>query len=150
MTAYTDTLGFNKGTADVLPDTYRKSLALVEVELDFAEIIAARSAASATALAAADSLAVLRIPAKCAVLSAGAEVTSAETANTTCTFDVGFTGGDVDAYVDGLASNALGSAANATDSVAYKTAADTLDVLILTAAPTDCVLRVWAIVVDCS
>ena len=146
MVAYTDTLGFDKGTADVVPDTYKKGVSLVEVELDFADIIAARSAASATALAAADSLAVLRIPAKSVVLSAGAEVTSAETTNTTCTFDVGFTGGDVDAYVDGLASNALGSAANATNSLAYFSSADTLDVLILTAAPTDCVLRVWALI----
>lgn len=148
MADYTDSLGFNKGSAAHADNGPRAYVA--KVELDFAEIVSARSAADATALAANDTLQVLHIPANTMVLSAGARVTSAETTNTTCTFDVGFTGGDVDAYVDGLASNALGSAANATASVAYHSSADTLDVLILTAAPTDCVLEVWAVLADCS
>ena len=50
MAAYTDSLGFNKGTAAFPSDV--TSISKFVVELDFAAIIAARSAAGATALAA--------------------------------------------------------------------------------------------------
>ena len=51
------------------------------------------------------------------------------------TFDVGITGGDVDAFIDGGASNGttiipFGTAAQATDS-AMVTSADTLDLLVI-------------------
>ena len=53
------------------------------------------------------------------------------------TFDVGITGGDVDAFIDGGASNGttiipFGTAAQATDS-AMVTSADTLDMLVIDA-----------------
>lgn len=150
MAAYTDTLGFNKGTA-AFPDS--SPVKKFEVELDFAKIVAARSAAGATALAAADTLQVINLPAYCVVLAAGLNVTSAETTNTTATFDLGYTGGSpaaANVYCDDFASNAV---AMDSDNLANPTvikAADTIDLLLNTAAPTDCVVKAWAIVADCS
>lgn len=54
MAAYTDSLGFNKGTAAFPANVTEVSK--FEVELDFAKIVAARSAAGATALSAGDTL----------------------------------------------------------------------------------------------
>lgn len=148
MATYTDTLGFNKGSA--APNAKGVNRVRVEkVKLDFAAIVAARSAAGATALAAADVLNVLHIPAKTQVLASGAQVTSAETTNTTCTFDTG-DGTDPNGWAAALASNALGSESNTTYSQVYYNAADTIDITINTAAPTDCVLEVWAVMADCS
>lgn len=150
MTAFTDSLGFNKGTA-AFPDS--SPVKKFEVELDFAKIVAARSAAGATALAATDTLQVINLPAYCVVLAAGLNVVSAETTNTTATFDFGYTGGTpaaANVYCDDLASN---SVAMDSDNLANPTvikSADTIDLLINTAAPTDCVLKAWAIVADCS
>ena len=150
MAAYTDTLGFNKGTAG-FPAKGGERLSYYEVKLDFADIVAARSAASATALAAADTLQVIALPAQAIVLAAGIEVTSAETTHTTATFDLGYTGGSPEAanfYVNDLASNALGHASVNAVNLTRMTAADTIDLLLNTAAPTDCVLRVWAFALD--
>lgn len=149
MAAYTDTLGFYKGNAAVGAHA-DKRLGYVEVELDFAKIIAARSAASATALAATDTLQVIQVPAGALVLGGGLNVVSAESTNTTATFDVGCTGGSplaADALADGVASNAL---ANHSDGITPTlfAAADTIDVLLNTAAPTDAVVRVWAVFFD--
>jgi hypothetical protein len=57
MTAFTDSLGFNKGTAAFPADV--TAISKFEVKLDLAAIIAARSAAGATALAAGDTLQVI-------------------------------------------------------------------------------------------
>ena len=51
MATYTDTLGFNKGSA-AYPAYGDTRIAYMETVLDFAAIIAARAAAGATALAA--------------------------------------------------------------------------------------------------
>lgn len=151
MAAYTDSLGFYKGTAAYGAHS-DKRIGYMEVELDFAKIVAARAAASATALAATDTLQVLQLPANSVVLHAGMEVIEAEATNTTCTFDLGFTGGSPEAanyFVNDGASNALAvlqtKLANA---VVIGSAADTIDLLINTAAPTNCVLRVFALVFD--
>jgi hypothetical protein len=150
MAAYTDSLGFNKGTA-AFPDS--SPVKKFEVELDFAEIVAARSAAGATALAATDTLQVINLPAYCVVLAAGLNVTKAETTNTTATFDLGYTGGTpaaANVYCDDFASNAI---AMDSDNLANPTvikAADTIDLLLNTAVPTDCVVKAWAIVADCN
>lgn len=151
MAAYTDSLGFNKGTAAFPANV--NSVSKFEVELDFATIVAARAAAGATALAAADTLQVINLPAYCVVLAAGLNVTSAETTNTTATFDFGYTGGSpaaANVYCDDFASNAV---AMDSDNLANPTvikSADTIDILLNTAAPTDCVVKAWAIVADCA
>jgi len=154
MTAYTDSLGFNKGTA-AFPAYGAHRVSYVEVVLDFAKIVAARSAAGATALAAADTLQVISVPANALVLHAGFEVTTVESTNTTATFDLGFTGGSpaaANAFGNDVASNALAwswAAGNGlANPVVIGTSDDTIDLLINTAAPTDCVLRVFAFIVD--
>lgn len=151
MAAYTDSLGFNKGTAAFPANTTEVSK--FEVTLDFAKIVAARSAAGATALASGDTLQVIALPAGSVVLTAGLQVTKVESTNTTATFDFGFTGGSpaaADAYANNLASNALGyGIANLANPTAV-TSADTIDVLLNTAAPTDCVVKAFAIVANVS
>jgi hypothetical protein len=150
MTAFTDSLGFNKGTA-AFPDS--SPVKKFEVELDFAAIVAARSAAGAAALAATDTLQVIALPAYCVVLAAGLNVTSAETTNTTATFDLGYTGGSpaaANVYCDDFASDAVAmDSDNLANPTVIKTA-DTIDLLLNTAAPTDAVVKAWAIVADCT
>jgi len=73
MADYTDSLGFNKGTAAFPANVTEVSK--FSVELDFADIVAARSAAGATALVAGDTLQVIALPAGSVVLSAGLQVT---------------------------------------------------------------------------
>lgn len=147
MAAYTDTLGFNKGTAGFDANGTDR-LSFQQVFLDFEKIVAARSAASATALAAADTLQVLQIPAGTVVLQGGVEVHEAEATNTTCTFDIGFTGGSpaaANVFGNDVASNATGITATGLAAPVLVTSADTLDVLINTAAPTNCIIRVFAL-----
>jgi len=149
MTAFTDSLGFNKGVA-AYPDG--QAVYKFEVELDFAQIVAARAAAGATALAATDTLQVIALPAYSVVLAAGLNVVSAETTNTTATFDFGYTGGTpaaANVYADDAASNAV---AMDSDNLANPTvikAADTIDLLLNTAAPANAVVKAWAIVANC-
>ena len=151
MTAFTDSLGFNKGTAAFPANVTEVSK--FEVTLDFAKIVAARSAAGATALAATDTLQVIALPAGSVVLTAGLQVTKVESTNTTATFDPGFTGGSpaaANAYANDLASNALGyGIANLANPTAV-TSADTIDILLNTDVPTDCVVKAFAIVANVS
>ena len=156
MTAFTDSYGFNKGSADY-PAYGGNRISYIEVELDFAAIVAARSAASATALAAADTLQVIQLPANSVILHAGFQVTSAETTNTTATFDFGFTGGSpaaANVFGNDVASNALGWSPAAGSSTALPnpvvvgTSDDTIDLLLNTAAPTDAVLRCFAFILN--
>jgi hypothetical protein len=154
MTAYTDSYGFNKGTASFAAYGGNR-ISYLEVELDFAAIVAARSAAGVTALAAADTLQVIAVPANAVILHAGFEVTTAETTNTTATFDFGFTGGSpaaANAFGNDIASNALGwswAAGNGLGApIIVGTSDDTVDLLINTAAPTDAVLRCFAVVLN--
>ena len=153
MVAYTDTVGFDKGSASSRAATNNRTY-LQEVTLDFEAITAARSAASLTALATGDSLEVLHIPAKTLILAAGIDVTTAD--GTASTVDLGYTGGDVDAWIDGADANAVGSEVGlGTLSVTrvatcYLHSADTLDLLMLTAPQDASVMRIWAVMVDCS
>lgn len=150
MTAYTDTLGFYKGTAAVGAHA-DKRLGYVEVELDFAKIVAARSAASATALAAADTLQVIQVPAGMLMLAGGLNVTSAETTNTTATFDLGCTGGSpiaANAFANDVASNAVSVNSTGLAAPVLFSTADTIDLLINTDDPTDAVIKVWALFFD--
>ena len=147
MIAYTDSLGFNKGTADAYLASGNDHLTVMSVELDFADIIAARSAAGVSALTTSDTLQVLRIPAGSVVLSAGFTVTSAETTNTTGTIGLG--DGSV-TYASTIAINATGtSAANLANPTVYS-AADTLDISFATAMPTDLVVKAWVVMADVS
>jgi hypothetical protein len=154
MATYTDSYGFNKGTA-AFPAYGDTRISYIEVELDFAAIVAARSAASATALAAADILQVIQVPANAVILHAGFEVTKVESTNTTATFDLGFTGGSpaaANAFGNDVASNALAwswaAGTGLANPIIIGTSNDTIDLLINTAAPTDCVLRCFAVVLN--
>jgi hypothetical protein len=148
MTAFADSLGFNKGTAAYPANVTEVSK--FEVKLDFAKIIAARAAAGATALGAGDSLEVIPLPAGSVVLSAGCQVTTVESTNTTGTFSLGNTGGTTNLYTNALANNALAyGITNLANPTVYGSA-DTIDLLINTAVPTDCVLNVFAIVANVS
>ena len=71
---------------------------LVEVEID----LAAAATAKGSALAAADVIEAITVGANTVVMSAGAEITAAPAGGNGCTFDLGITGGDVDAFVDGM------------------------------------------------
>jgi hypothetical protein len=149
MAAYTDTLGFNKGTAAFPADV--NSVSKFEVKLDFAAIVAARLAAGATALAATDTLQVISLPANSIVLSAGINVVTAETTNTTATLDVGYTGGSpaaANAYGNDLATNSTGLKAADLANPTVVATADTIDILLNTAVPANAVINVWAIVAD--
>lgn len=150
MAAYTDTLGFYKGNAAVGAHA-DKRFGYVEVELDFAKIVAARAAASATALAAADTLQVIQVPAGALMIAGGLNVVSAETTNTTATFDLGCTGGSpiaANGFADDEASNVVANHSHGLAAPVHFASADTIDLLINTAAPTDAVLRVWALFFD--
>jgi len=150
MAAYTDSLGFNKGTAAFPANV--SEVSKFEVELDFAAIIAARSAASATALAAGDTLQVINLPAYSVVLAAGLNVVTVESTNTTATFDFGYTGGTpaaANVYCDDFACTAVAmDSDNLANPTVIKTA-DTIGILLNTAVPTNCVLKAWAIVANC-
>jgi len=151
MAAYTDSLGFNKGTAAYPANV--TDISKFEVTLNFATIIAARLAAGATALAAADTLQVISLPAGSIVLAAGVNVTSAETTNTTATFDLGFTGGSpyaANVYANDVVSNTTGLKAADLANPSVIVAADTIDLLLNTAAPVNCVVNVFAIVANAS
>ena len=151
MAAYTDSLGFNKGTAAYPANV--TDVSKFEVTLNFATIIAARSAAGAVALAAADTLQVIALPAGSIVLAAGVNVTSAETTNTTATFDLGFTGGSpyaANVYANDVVSNTTGLKAADLANPSIVVTADTIDLLINTAAPVNCVVNVFAIVANAS
>lgn len=161
MTAFTDTIGFNKGSAAHRENSSK--MYLLEVDLDFANITTERSTAGATALAANDSLAILQIPAKTFVLAVGIDVTTAD--GTASTVDIGETGGDVDGWINGHDCNAVGSACSTNNTLVegtpnvfepalgngkYYSAADTIDMLFLTAPKDASVMRVWAVCIDCS
>ena len=107
-----------------------------------------------TALAAADVIQALNIPVGAQVISGGAQVMEATTGTATnVTIDIGVTGGDVDAYVDGFdldGAAVLAYAANGVGTPAIFSAADTIDILIPTMTGTLLTgkVRVWAVVAD--
>lgn len=159
MPTYTDSHGFNKGTAAAYPYEGTRAVTKVEVELDFAAIAVARAAAGATALTSGDVLEVIQLPAKSYVMAVGLDVTTAE--GGTLTIDIG-DGSAADGYLDGVNANAVASYAStlaltegAPNTVKgysagkYYAAADTIDVKTVNAADA-AVMRLWALVVDCN
>jgi len=146
MVAYTDSIGFDKGSA--APD-YRGShrTYVAEVLMDFAAITAARVAAGATAFTDTDSIQAIPIPAQTVVHAVGLEVLVAE--GGTATADVGST--DTDGYLDGVDINAAAGTSYATSDGAtgyavgfYYGSEDTIDLLMVNALDT-AVIRIWAI-----
>jgi hypothetical protein len=149
MAAYTDTLGFNKGTAAYPANV--TDISKFDVTVDFAAVKAARTAAGATALAAADTMQIISLPAGSVVLSAGMNVTSVETINTTATIDIGFTGGSpaaANAYGDNLVTNTTGLKAADLANPTIVITADTIDILLNTAVPEDAVIKFFAVVAN--
>ena len=87
------------------------------------------------------------IPAETVIMEAGIEVITA--CSSSVTLDLGITGGDVDIYTDGD-TNATGYSALTATARHVAAAADTLDVLVLSAASSAGKIRVWAIMCDVS
>ena len=123
---------------------------VVETTLNFATATTVKG----SALAAADVLEVLNIPAETLILNAGYEVTATITGDVT--LDVGVTGVDADNFIDGAtlaAATAVGTYAQnaaAFQPIVIGSSADTLDVLIATSttAVSAGTIRVWAVLVD--
>lgn len=149
MAAYTDSLGFNQGTAAYPANT--SDISKFEVTVDFAAVKAARTAAGATALAATDTMQIIKLPAGSIVLAAGMNVVEAEATNTTATIDIGFTGGSpaaANAYGNDLATNSLGLKAADLANPTVVASADTIDILLNTAVPVDAVIKFFAFVAN--
>ena len=89
MTDYTDSLGFFKNSAG-FPANYTDRVSVVEIDLDFARIAAARDAAGAPALASGDTLVIGTLPKGAYVVAAAATLIKAEGA--AGTISVGVTG----------------------------------------------------------
>ena len=105
---------------------------------------------SATTNAAADVFEVLSIPADTVVLGAGINVITADTAGNSGTLALG-DGGDADRYVAASTVAAAGqeTAIFATTVPYLNASADTIDLTVATGA-INAVVRVWAIIADCS
>lgn len=144
MANYTDSLGFFKGTA-AFPAKNNDAYTVVSVDLNFAEIAAARAAAGAAALAATDTLEVLPVPAGALVLAVGADVTTAEGA--TATMDVG----DADSatrYLTNADLNAVGNTASALAEPYFYDADSQIRITIDSNDVDVAVVRVWAVIVN--
>lgn len=123
MTAYTDSLGFNKNSAG-FPANYTDRVSVVEIDLDFAKIAAARSAAGAAALASTDTLVIAVLPKGAFVLSGVGTLVRAEGA--AGNIDVGIGGGTIDFWLDGFDLNAaVGTTGGYADTAAYYCTAET-------------------------
>ncbi|MEM0461953.1 MAG: hypothetical protein QW318_07140 [Candidatus Caldarchaeum sp.] len=87
MVAYTDSLGFTKGSPSFSPYVTTHNVSFVNVDLDFKKIADARAAAGVPALAATDTLEVLPVRKGTVVLAATAWLVTPEGA--TATIDLG-------------------------------------------------------------
>lgn len=160
MATFTDTVGFNKGSAAPHVKGLDR-LSRYEIVLNFPKIVAARSAAGLAALASADVLEIIPIPAKSLVMIAGMDVTQINTAAATIALG---DGASTAGYLAAQAIGAIGSFAGvgalvegvpntflpAFGNGKYYSAADTLDALFGTAAPAQAIVTIWALILDCS
>jgi hypothetical protein len=146
------TYDYTKGSGGANPYSGHK-VSVVERVLDFAEIAAARAAASQAALAADDVLQVIPVKAGQFAQLALAEVITAE--GETATLEVG-DGADPNGFLDAVNANATGQSASLA-TTAYSvavgggklyTADDTIDVALRTAAFNVAKIRLVAVVVD--
>lgn len=122
-----------------------------EVLIDFA----AAATAKGSALAAADVIEAISVPANTMIINAGLEViTVAGGESNDTTVDLGVTTTEPDNFVDGFDLDAAAAGAYAQNAAAFQPlvigTADTIDLLIATAttAPTSGVVRVWAVLMD--
>ena len=145
MTAYTDSLGFNKGTAAY--PAMDMPVVKMEVVLDFAAIASARSAAGAAALAATDTLDVIPLPAGSTVLMVGVDVTTAEGA--TATMDVG-DGSGATTYMSNVDLNSVAANGATVAAPVFYGSADKIMITLDHNSIDAAVCRVWAIVADCN
>lgn len=160
MTTFTDTYGFNKGSASPHVRGLNR-LTRYDVVLDFPDIVVARAAAGVAALASADVLEVIPVAAKSLVMAVGMDVTTLNTAAATIAL------GDGSSTAGYLAASAIGAVSSFAGVSAltegtpntfvpayglgkYYSAADTIDALFGTAAPAQAVVTVWALILDCS
>jgi len=135
MVAYTDSLGFYKNSAGFTAN-YTDRLSVVEIDLDFAKIAAARTAASAAALGSGDTLVIGVLPKGSFVLSGVATLVRAEGA--AANIDVGIGGGTTDFWVDGFDLNGtVGATGGYADAAAYYCTADTNVLMTLNSASID-------------
>ena len=119
MVAYTDSLGFNKNSAGFTAN-YTDRTSVLEFDIDFAKIAAARLAAGATALAATDTLVIGTLPKGSYVLAAAVTVVRPEGA--VCTIDVGVSGATT-LFASSLDINsAAGTTTGVTNGARYQTA----------------------------
>lgn len=121
----------------------------VEVEID----LAAAATAKGSALAANDIIQAITVGTNTAVMFAGMEITAAPAGGTSCTADLGITGGDVDAFVDGftITGGSAGDYATLANTAApiIVATSDTIDVLLLGTTPdTSGKIRVFAYLMD--
>jgi urease accessory protein UreE len=146
MANYTDSLGFFKNSA-AYPAKGNDSLSVISVDLDFAEIAAARAAASAVALANGDTLEVLPLPAGTLVLAAGGDVSKAEGA--TATIDLGDSG-SATRFLSNLDLNAVADTASALSNPHFYASATTVRITLDHDDIDQAVVRLWFVVVNCS
>ena len=119
MVAYTDSLGFNKNSAG-FPANYTDRVSVIEIDLDFAKIAAARVAAGAAALASGDTLVIGTLPKGSYVVAAAATMVRAEGA--TATVSVGVTGAAT-VWANAFDLNAaVGTTVGVTNGARYQTA----------------------------
>lgn len=148
------TIDMTSGTANKLrSDSYSSIPYVIERELN----LATAATTKGSALAQADVIEVLDVPANHVILAAGFEVTSVMTGTSTdATLDMGITGGDVDSFVDGFDLDAASAGAYSAIPAAtiggkyLVTTADTIDLLIATQTGTITggKLRCWALIVS--
>jgi hypothetical protein len=135
MVAYTDSFGFYKNSAGFAAN-YTDRVSVVEIDLDFAKIAAARSAAGVAALGSADTLVIGVLPKGALVLGGVGTLVRAEGA--AANVDVGVGGGTVDFWLDGFDLNAaVGTTGGIADNAAYYCAANTNVLLTLNSASID-------------
>jgi hypothetical protein len=125
---------------------------LVDTTID----IAVWAAAEGAPLEDGDIVQAISVPANTLILNAGLEVITAVdgSASADNAWDLGVTGVDPDAFVDGFALDTASAGDYAQNAAAYQPlvigAADTIDLLCqaATTAPVSGVVRVWAVLMD--
>jgi hypothetical protein len=119
MPAYTDSLGFYKNSAGFTAN-YTDRVSVMEIDIDFRKIAAARTAAGATALAATDTLVIGVLPKGSYVVAAALTLVRAEGA--AATIDVGVSG-SATLWANSFDLNAaVGTTVGVTNGARYQTA----------------------------
>lgn len=119
MVAYTDSLGFYKNSAGFTAN-YTDRTSVLEIDIDFRKIAAARTAAGATALAATDTLVIGVLPKGSYVVAAALTLVRAEGAS--ATIDVGVSGSTTLFASNFDLNAAVGTTVGVTNGARYQTA----------------------------